>query len=112
MEDIVDHLAFERNKTQFDVDEMKIAGSLHAFEVSDKMARLVASDPVDSSFSLSLSLFNFVHSVVTFFEMLELRVYADLEQKLTALYHHHSSYFVAYFNCFLLCCVCRALYLM
>ncbi|KAG4930433.1 hypothetical protein JHK84_047414 [Glycine max] len=93
MEDIVDHLAFERNKTQFDVDEMKIAGSLHAFEVSDKMARLVASDPVDSSFSLSLSLFNFVHSVVTFFEMLELRVYADLEQKLTALYHHHSSYF-------------------
>ncbi|KAG4378980.1 hypothetical protein GLYMA_17G144051v4 [Glycine max] len=45
MEDIVDHLAFERNKTQFDVDEMKIAGSLHAFEVSDKMARLVASDP-------------------------------------------------------------------
>lgn len=110
MEGMVDHLAFERNNSQFDVDEMKIvwAGSRHAFEVSDKMARLVASDPVNSLFTL----FNFVHSVVTFFEMLELRVYADLEQKLTALYHHHSSYFVAYFNCFLLCCVCRALYLM
>ncbi|KAK7330793.1 hypothetical protein VNO77_24993 [Canavalia gladiata] len=48
MEGVVDHLAFERNKTQFDVDEMKIvwAGSRHAFQVSDKMARLVASDPV------------------------------------------------------------------
>jgi len=50
----VDHLAFERNKTQFDVEEMKIvwAGSRHALEVSDKMARLVASDPVKSSFVL------------------------------------------------------------
>ncbi|KAG5056956.1 hypothetical protein AAZX31_05G060200 [Glycine max] len=47
MEGMVDHLAFERNNSQFDVDEMKIvwAGSRHAFEVSDKMARLVASDP-------------------------------------------------------------------
>ncbi|KAK7346745.1 hypothetical protein VNO80_21268 [Phaseolus coccineus] len=47
MEGVVDHLAFERNKTQFDVEEMKIvwAGSRHALEVSDKMARLVASDP-------------------------------------------------------------------
>lgn len=66
MEGMVDHLAFERNNSQFDVDEMKIvwAGSRHAFEVSDKMARLVASDPVNSLFTL----FNFVHSVVTFFK--------------------------------------------
>ncbi|KAK2356264.1 acyl-coenzyme A oxidase [Trifolium repens] len=43
----VDHLAFERNKAEFDVDAMKIvwAGSSHAFEVSDRMSRLVASDP-------------------------------------------------------------------
>lgn len=43
----VDHLADERQKSRFDVDEMKIvwAGSRHAFEVSDRMARLVASDP-------------------------------------------------------------------
>ncbi|KAF7810081.1 peroxisomal acyl-coenzyme A oxidase 1-like [Senna tora] len=43
----VDHLAPERNKAQFDVDEMKIvwAGSRDVFEVSDRMARLVASDP-------------------------------------------------------------------
>ncbi|KAB5564108.1 hypothetical protein DKX38_004162 [Salix brachista] len=43
----VDILPHERSKTQFDVDAMKIvwAGSRHAFEVSDRMARLVASDP-------------------------------------------------------------------
>ncbi|KAJ6701178.1 ELECTRON TRANSPORT OXIDOREDUCTASE [Salix koriyanagi] len=43
----MDHLAHERNKTEFDVDAMKIvwAGSRHAFELSDRMARLVASDP-------------------------------------------------------------------
>ncbi|KAL5551428.1 hypothetical protein UlMin_001604 [Ulmus minor] len=43
----VDHLSGERSKSQFDVDEMKIvwAGSRHAVEVSDRMARLVASDP-------------------------------------------------------------------
>lgn len=43
-----DHLADERRKARFDVDEMKIvwAGSRHAFEVSDRVARLVASDPV------------------------------------------------------------------
>lgn len=53
----VDHLASERNKAQFDVDEMKIvwAGSRHAFEVSDRMARLVASDPV-SFLHISLNL--------------------------------------------------------
>jgi acyl-CoA oxidase len=52
----VDHLAHERNKTEFDVDAMKIvwAGSRHAFELSDRMARLVASDPV-FFFSLFLS---------------------------------------------------------
>ncbi|XP_054795744.1 peroxisomal acyl-coenzyme A oxidase 1-like [Prosopis cineraria] len=44
----VDFLAPERNKAQFDVEEMKIvwAGSREAFEVSDRMSRLVASDPV------------------------------------------------------------------
>ncbi|GAV77995.1 ACOX domain-containing protein/Acyl-CoA_dh_M domain-containing protein [Cephalotus follicularis] len=43
----VDHLADERSKAQFDVEEMKIvwAGSRHAFQVSDRIARLVASDP-------------------------------------------------------------------
>ncbi|XP_043716446.1 peroxisomal acyl-coenzyme A oxidase 1-like [Telopea speciosissima] len=43
----VDHLAHERSKTQFDVEAMKIvwAGSKHAFEVSDRISRLVASDP-------------------------------------------------------------------
>ncbi|KAG7016877.1 Peroxisomal acyl-coenzyme A oxidase 1 [Cucurbita argyrosperma subsp. argyrosperma] len=43
----VDHLAHERNSAQFDVDEMKIvwAGSRHAYEVSDRMSRLVANDP-------------------------------------------------------------------
>ncbi|KAK7262141.1 hypothetical protein RJT34_29702 [Clitoria ternatea] len=48
MEGHVDHLGFERNKAQFNVDDMKIvwAGSRHAFEVSDRMARLVAADPV------------------------------------------------------------------
>lgn len=43
----VDHLADERNKADFDVDDMKIvwAGSRHAFEISDRISRLVASDP-------------------------------------------------------------------
>lgn len=43
----VDHLADERQKARFDVEEMKVvwAGSSHAVEVSDRMARLVASDP-------------------------------------------------------------------
>lgn len=43
----VDHLASERNKAEFDVDAMKIVwyGSPHALEVSDRMSRLVASDP-------------------------------------------------------------------
>ncbi|KAL6985961.1 acyl-coenzyme A oxidase [Sarracenia purpurea var. burkii] len=44
----VDHLAHERKKTQFDVDAMKIvwAGSAHALEVSDRISKLVASDPI------------------------------------------------------------------
>ncbi|XP_068316844.1 peroxisomal acyl-coenzyme A oxidase 1 [Pyrus communis] len=44
----VDHLAQERSKAQFDVDQMKViwAGSRHTLEVSDRIARLVASDPV------------------------------------------------------------------
>lgn len=43
----VDHLAHERNKAEFDVEEMKVvwAGSRSAFELSDRIARLVASDP-------------------------------------------------------------------
>ncbi|KAK6947544.1 Acyl-CoA oxidase, C-terminal [Dillenia turbinata] len=44
----LDYLAGERKRAEFDVDAMKIvwAGSRHAFEVSDRMSRLVASDPV------------------------------------------------------------------
>ncbi|CAK8539506.1 unnamed protein product [Lathyrus sativus] len=44
----VDYLAFERNKAQFDVDELKIvwAGSREEFELSDRISRLVANDPV------------------------------------------------------------------
>ncbi|VAH70000.1 unnamed protein product [Triticum turgidum subsp. durum] len=43
-----DHLAGERATAQFDVDGMKVAwaGSRHAVEVADRMACLVASDPV------------------------------------------------------------------
>ncbi|CAL5441983.1 unnamed protein product [Camellia sinensis] len=48
--DGIDHLADERNKAQFDVDAMKIvwAGSRHAFEVSDRISKLVAADPLAS----------------------------------------------------------------
>ncbi|XP_078440093.1 peroxisomal acyl-coenzyme A oxidase 1-like [Wolffia australiana] len=43
----VDNLAAERRKTQFDVEAMKIvwAGSKHALDVADRMARIVATDP-------------------------------------------------------------------
>ncbi|XP_059639901.1 peroxisomal acyl-coenzyme A oxidase 1-like [Cornus florida] len=43
----MDHLADERKRTQFDVQSMKIvwAGSRQAFEVSDRISKLVASDP-------------------------------------------------------------------
>ncbi|PQP99078.1 peroxisomal acyl-coenzyme A oxidase 1 [Prunus yedoensis var. nudiflora] len=42
-----DHLAHERSKAQFDVEKMKIfwAGSLYAFQVSNRIACLVAGDP-------------------------------------------------------------------
>lgn len=44
----VDYLADERKKAEFDVESMKIvwAGSPHAFEVSDRISKLVANDPV------------------------------------------------------------------
>ncbi|XP_073159033.1 peroxisomal acyl-coenzyme A oxidase 1-like isoform X1 [Henckelia pumila] len=43
----VDYLADERKKAGFDVQAMKIvwAGSSHAFEVSDRISKLVANDP-------------------------------------------------------------------
>ncbi|RAL54702.1 hypothetical protein DM860_001830 [Cuscuta australis] len=43
----VDFLAGERRKAEFDVDEMKIvwAGSRHAFQLSDRISKLVAGDP-------------------------------------------------------------------
>ena len=52
----VDHLAHERSKAQFDVDQMKVVwvGSRHALQVSDRIARLVASDPVISSHLICL----------------------------------------------------------
>lgn len=54
----VDNLAHERQKAQFDVEEMKVvwAGSRHTLEVSDRMSRLVASDPVGVPPSLPLSI--------------------------------------------------------
>ncbi|EOA26709.1 hypothetical protein CARUB_v10022793mg [Capsella rubella] len=44
----IDHLADERSKAEFDVDAMKLvwAGSRHAFDVSNRVSRLVATDPV------------------------------------------------------------------
>ncbi|XP_039056990.1 peroxisomal acyl-coenzyme A oxidase 1-like [Hibiscus syriacus] len=44
----LDYHAEERRKAEFDVEEMKIvwAGSRKAYEISDRVARLVASDPV------------------------------------------------------------------
>lgn len=61
----VDHLDDERRKAQFDVDEMKIvwAGSKQTFEVSDRISKLVANDPVSFFLPLSsvyLSIINFV----------------------------------------------------
>lgn len=48
MENGADYLAHERATAGFDVDAMKVvwAGSRHELDVSDRMARLVASDPV------------------------------------------------------------------
>ncbi|XP_022718895.1 peroxisomal acyl-coenzyme A oxidase 1-like isoform X3 [Durio zibethinus] len=44
----LDYHAEERSKAEFDVEEMKIvwAGSRHDYEINDRVARLVASDPV------------------------------------------------------------------
>ncbi|XP_074304778.1 peroxisomal acyl-coenzyme A oxidase 1-like [Silene latifolia] len=44
----VDYLCDERKSAKFDVEAMKImwAGGEHQFQVADRMARLVASDPV------------------------------------------------------------------
>lgn len=44
----MDYLADERNKAEFDVETMKIvwAGSREAFEVADRISKLVAEDPV------------------------------------------------------------------
>lgn len=44
----VDYLRDERKKAQFDVEAMKVAwaGSREAFEGSNRMAKLVANDPV------------------------------------------------------------------
>ncbi|KAK8685008.1 hypothetical protein V6N13_041019 [Hibiscus sabdariffa] len=44
----LDYLAQERSMASFDVEEMKVvwAGSRHAYELSDRCSRLVASDPV------------------------------------------------------------------
>ncbi|KAK8599768.1 hypothetical protein V6N13_060409 [Hibiscus sabdariffa] len=44
----LDYLAQERSMASFDVEEMKVvwAGSRHAYELSDRYSRLVASDPV------------------------------------------------------------------
>ncbi|GMJ15075.1 acyl-CoA oxidase 1 [Hibiscus trionum] len=44
----LDYHAEERRKAEFDVEEMKIAwaGSRQAYEISDRVSRLVASDPV------------------------------------------------------------------
>lgn len=56
----VDYLADERKKAAFDVEAMKIvwAGSRQAFEVSDRISKLVANDPVN--FSLAFFFFFFL----------------------------------------------------
>ncbi|KAK8916627.1 Peroxisomal acyl-coenzyme A oxidase 1 [Platanthera zijinensis] len=43
----VDHLAHERRSSEFDADAMKVvwAGSPRAFDIADRMSRLVAGDP-------------------------------------------------------------------
>lgn len=46
--EMMDYLAEERKKAEFDVEAMKIAwaGSEHAFRTNDRISRLVANDPV------------------------------------------------------------------
>ena len=55
----VDYLGDERRKAEFDVDEMKIvwAGSKHAFDLTDRMSKMVASDPVIHLYISQSSLF-------------------------------------------------------
>lgn len=61
----VDYLAGERRKAGFDVDEMKIvwAGSRHAFQLSDRISKLVASDPVRFLLLLSLEIYLFIGGI-------------------------------------------------
>nr|XP_043629337.1 peroxisomal acyl-coenzyme A oxidase 1-like isoform X1 [Erigeron canadensis]XP_043629344.1 peroxisomal acyl-coenzyme A oxidase 1-like isoform X1 [Erigeron canadensis] len=49
----MDYLSDERKKAEFDVESMKIAwaGSRQDFEVSDRMAKLVANDPAFEKFT-------------------------------------------------------------
>ncbi|XP_071705869.1 peroxisomal acyl-coenzyme A oxidase 1-like [Rutidosis leptorrhynchoides] len=49
----VDYLSDERKKAEFDVEAMKIAwaGSPEAFQLSDRMAKLVANDPAFEKFT-------------------------------------------------------------
>ncbi|KAL0324502.1 UNVERIFIED_CONTAM: Peroxisomal acyl-coenzyme A oxidase 1 [Sesamum calycinum] len=56
----VDYLADERKKAAFDVEAMKIvwAGSRDAFEVSDRISKLVANDPEISAQMLMSILFH------------------------------------------------------
>lgn len=55
MAEVVDNLADERKKAEFDVGSMKIvwAGSPQAFDIADRMAKLVANDPVNQSLLLA-----------------------------------------------------------
>nr|XP_043633173.1 peroxisomal acyl-coenzyme A oxidase 1-like [Erigeron canadensis]XP_043633175.1 peroxisomal acyl-coenzyme A oxidase 1-like [Erigeron canadensis] len=49
----LDYLSDERKKAEFDVEAMKVAwaGSRHEFQVADRMAKLVANDPVFEKFN-------------------------------------------------------------
>ncbi|PWA86570.1 acyl-CoA oxidase 1 [Artemisia annua] len=49
----MDYLSDERKKSDFDVEAMKVAwaGSIQEFQLSDRMAKLVANDPVFEKFT-------------------------------------------------------------
>jgi hypothetical protein len=66
----VDHLAFERKKAQFDVNDMKIvwAGSRQEFELSDRISRLVASDPVNSIVFLTIIFYFIFFCFISIYE--------------------------------------------
>lgn len=59
----VDYLAGERSKAEFDVGAMKIvwAGSPRAFQISDHISKLVASDPVRFLFYPTLNVPIFIN---------------------------------------------------